>query len=57
LRSAEERRAAIDVGAVSRIIRSVAEQEILPRFRALGAGDVREKSGPMDLVTVADIAA
>jgi len=47
----------IDVSAVSRIVRSVTEEEILPRFRALGKDEVREKSGPMDLVTAADIAA
>jgi fructose-1,6-bisphosphatase/inositol monophosphatase family enzyme len=29
----------------------------MPRFRNLGAGDISEKSGPMDLVTVADEAA
>ena len=47
----------IDVELVSGIIRTVAEEEILPRFRALGADDVQEKSGPLDLVTAADIAA
>jgi len=46
----------IDVDLVAGIIRSVAEEEILPRYRTLAADDVREKSGPMDLVTVADIA-
>jgi fructose-1,6-bisphosphatase/inositol monophosphatase family enzyme len=47
----------IDVDGVATIIREVAKEEILPRYRALGAGDVREKSGPMDLVTAADVAA
>lgn len=45
----------IDSPAVEAIIREVAAQEILPRFRQLNAGDVREK-GPGDLVTVADVA-
>ena len=43
-----------DFDAVSRIIRDVAETEILPRFRSLAEGDIREKN-PGDLVTVADI--
>lgn len=29
----------------------------MPRFRSLGAGDIKEKTGPRDLVTVADIEA
>lgn len=41
------------VDQVSAVIRDVARAEILPRFRQLGQGDVREK-GPGDLVTVAD---
>ncbi|HYB09824.1 MAG TPA: inositol monophosphatase family protein [Alphaproteobacteria bacterium] len=47
----------IDVDTISRIVRRVAEDEILPRYRALGKDEVRQKSGPMDLVTAADIAA
>jgi fructose-1,6-bisphosphatase/inositol monophosphatase family enzyme len=43
----------IDPDRVSTIVREVAESEVLPRFRALGPSDVREK-GPGDLVTVAD---
>lgn len=35
-------------------VRAVAAAEILPRWRRLGAGDVRHKTGPGDLVTVAD---
>jgi fructose-1,6-bisphosphatase/inositol monophosphatase family enzyme len=42
---------------VTQLVRAVARAEIMPRFRNLGAGDVLEKSGPMDLVTVADEAA
>lgn len=46
-----------DVERVSSAIREVAETELLPRFRRLRSGDVREKDGPLDLVTVADLAA
>ncbi len=42
---------------VEQLVRAVARSEIMPRFRNLGAGDILEKSGPMDLVTVADEAA
>ena len=42
---------------VTDIIRNVAAAEILPRFRCLSSGDIREKSGPGDLVTVADVEA
>jgi fructose-1,6-bisphosphatase/inositol monophosphatase family enzyme len=43
-----------DLGA---LLRDVARAEIMPRFRRLGAGDIRAKSGPLDLVTEADEAA
>jgi fructose-1,6-bisphosphatase/inositol monophosphatase family enzyme len=46
----------VDVLKVSRLIEEVAAREILPRFDALGAGEIEEK-GPGDLVTVADKAA
>ncbi len=36
------------------ILRSAARTEIMPRFRKLGAGAVRAKTGPLDLVTDAD---
>ena len=36
------------------LVRAVARSAIMPRFRKLGAGDMSAKSGPMDLVTVAD---
>jgi fructose-1,6-bisphosphatase/inositol monophosphatase family enzyme len=39
------------------LLRAASRAEIMPRFRRLGAGDVREKSGPLDLVTDADEAA
>ena len=35
-------------------MRAVAKAEIMPRFRALRPGDVQAKSGPLDLVSVAD---
>lgn len=46
-----------DLDRVSALIREVAESEILPRFRQLSAEDIRQKTGPTDLVTVADEAA
>src|SRR5258705_90267 len=42
-----------DIDRVSRLIEEAAAAEIMPRFRRLAAGDVREKA-PGDLVTVAD---
>lgn len=43
-----------DIDRVSSVIREVAETEILPYFRQLSKGQVREKTGPTDLVTIAD---
>jgi len=43
--------------AVVDLLRDAAKQEILPRFRNLGDGAVRTKTGPLDLVTEADEAA
>lgn len=37
-----------------RVVRDAARARILPRFRALSPGDVSTKSGPTDLVTLAD---
>jgi fructose-1,6-bisphosphatase/inositol monophosphatase family enzyme len=45
------------VERIPALLREVARNEILPRFGALGAGDVRTKSHPWDVVTVADLAA
>ena len=45
------------VADVERIIRAVAAEEIMPRFRRLAAADITEKTGPDNLVTVADRAA
>lgn len=42
---------------VAALLREAAAREVLPRFRRLAAGDVRAKSGPLDLVTEADEAA
>ena len=44
----------VDIERVASILREVAAAEALPRWRNLGAGDVIEKAGPDDLVTVAD---
>lgn len=44
---------AIDLNAVDDLIRAVAAEHILPRFRRLASHEVREK-GPGNLVTVAD---
>jgi fructose-1,6-bisphosphatase/inositol monophosphatase family enzyme len=49
-----DRRALLDI---ARLLASTARAEIMPRFRRLGAGDVHMKTGPLDLVTVADVAA
>ena len=45
-----------DADEVDRIVRTVADQEIMPRFGRLTAADIGEKA-PGDLVTVADRAA
>ncbi|MGW0119491.1 inositol monophosphatase family protein [Streptomyces sp. NPDC003327] len=42
---------------VEEAVRKAAATEIMPRFRQLAAADIVEKSGPHDLVTVADRAA
>jgi fructose-1,6-bisphosphatase/inositol monophosphatase family enzyme len=46
-----------DVQALAQLLREVAVAEIMPRFRRLEAGDIRAKTGPLDLVTAADEAA
>lgn len=43
--------------ALAGILRAAATAEIMPRFRRLAEGEIREKSGPLDLVTEADEAA
>jgi fructose-1,6-bisphosphatase/inositol monophosphatase family enzyme len=47
----------IDIEVVADHLRAVANEAILPRWRNLSFGDIAEKSGPDDLVTVADKAA
>ena len=47
-------RAVRDVAAM---LRDAAIAEVMPRFRRLAAGEVRSKTGPLDLVTDADEAA
>jgi fructose-1,6-bisphosphatase/inositol monophosphatase family enzyme len=42
---------------VAALLREAAAREVLPRFRRLAEGEVRAKSGPLDLVTEADEAA
>ena len=44
----------IDIATLADLLRQAAQTEILPRFRRLGAGDVRVKSEVTDLVTEAD---
>lgn len=44
----------LDAARVARLIAEAAAIEIMPRFRHLAAADIREKSAPGDLVTVAD---
>jgi fructose-1,6-bisphosphatase/inositol monophosphatase family enzyme len=46
-----------DARIVAEILREAARTEIIPRFRHLGAGAIREKSSAEDLVTDADEAA
>ena len=47
----------IEIERVALIIREVAAEEIMPRWRNLAGGDIVEKTGPSDVVTVADRAA
>jgi fructose-1,6-bisphosphatase/inositol monophosphatase family enzyme len=47
----------VDIQKVGDIIRDVAAEEIMPRWRNLASGDISHKSKPGDLVTVADRAA
>ncbi len=47
----------VDLDKVAAAIRDVATTDILPRWRHLSASDIYEKTGPEDLVTIADQAA
>ena len=42
-------------GTVASIMRQTADAVIMPRYRSLASDEVREKTGPRDLVTIADI--
>ncbi|MCD8526028.1 MAG: hypothetical protein LRY62_02365 [Alphaproteobacteria bacterium] len=44
----------IDHNEISQIMREVAADKIIPRFQKLADGEIRTKSGPEDLVTIAD---
>ena len=46
--------ALVDMDTVAGLLTDVAETEILPRWRNLADADIRAKTGPNDLVTVAD---
>lgn len=43
-----------DIARLKAILVEAADTEILPRFKRLDASDISEKSGPQDLVTIAD---
>jgi fructose-1,6-bisphosphatase/inositol monophosphatase family enzyme len=47
----------IDVDQLSAVLRNAALAEIMPRFRRLAGGDIRQKTSAIDLVTEADEAA
>ena len=46
-----------DLERLADIVTIAADQEIMPRFRSLGVGGIREKTSALDLVTDADEAA
>ena len=46
----------VDIAKVSAILREVAAEEVMPRFRALAEHEIRAKNGG-EVVTVADVAA
>ena len=48
---------AADLATLTQLLREVGRTEIMPRFRKLSSGAVRQKTGPQDLVTEADEAA
>ena len=47
----------LELAELGVLLRDASRAEIMPRFRRLGAGEVRIKTGPLDLVTEADEAA
>ncbi len=46
-----------ELSELVQLVRAVARAEIMPHFRRLAPSDVQSKTGPLDLVTVADEAA
>jgi len=46
-----------ELAELVQLVRAVARAEIMPHFRRLAPGEVQAKTGPLDLVTVADEAA
>jgi fructose-1,6-bisphosphatase/inositol monophosphatase family enzyme len=46
-----------DLATLAELLREAARAEVMQHFRRLDAGSVRTKSGPLDLVTIADEAA
>jgi fructose-1,6-bisphosphatase/inositol monophosphatase family enzyme len=48
---------AADLATLTELLREVGRTEIMPRFRNMRDGAVRQKTGPLDLVTEADEAA
>src|SRR5262245_17336595 len=44
-----------DIDWLAKVLAEAAEAEIMPRFRRLGAGDIRQKTSAADLVTEADV--
>lgn len=46
-----------DIDWLSDLLAVVAVQEIMPRFRQLGTGDIKQKTSALDLVTEADTSA
>jgi fructose-1,6-bisphosphatase/inositol monophosphatase family enzyme len=48
---------ATDLATLTELLREVGRTEIMPRFRTMSGGAVRQKTGPLDLVTDADEAA
>ncbi|OPZ77801.1 MAG: Inositol-1-monophosphatase [Alphaproteobacteria bacterium ADurb.Bin438] len=44
----------INIDDIAKIIKEVAKEEILPRFRNLKESDIEQKTSPTDLVTIAD---
>jgi fructose-1,6-bisphosphatase/inositol monophosphatase family enzyme len=48
---------ATELADLAEVLRQAGRSEVMPRFRKLGTGEVRQKTGPLDLVTEADEAA